>query len=70
MEKLLFCATCGQQFFGIHQPNGSTHTPDTTHPTDTTQPTVCGIEECTEQRPPAGSAHPTDYTHQLSRPYQ
>jgi hypothetical protein len=67
MEKILYCATCGQQFFGTHQPNGSTHTPDGTHPTDTTQPTVCGTEECTEQRPPAGSAHPTDYTY---RPYE
>ena len=73
MEKILFCATCGQQFFGIHQPSGGASVPDSTHPTDSsthtpdsTHLTICGIEECNEQRPPAGSAHPTDYPY---RPY-
>jgi hypothetical protein len=64
MEKLLYCATCGQQFFGTHQPSGDARVPDGT------QPTVCGTEECTEQRTPTRGAHPTDYAYQLSRPYE
>jgi hypothetical protein len=70
MEKLLFCATCGQQFFGIHQPIGGARVPDSTHPTDSAHPTVCGIEECTEQRPPTRGAHPMDYAYQLSKTYE
>ncbi len=39
LEQILFCATCGEQFFGTHLTNGSARVPDGAHLTNgTNQP--------------------------------